>query len=78
MAQKNLAISYDPKADVLYCFYGAPQEAISEEVEGGVILRRDPDSREIVGFTVLDFLRHFRTKPGDVIIPMHEQEEMRA
>lgn len=70
MAEKAIAFSYDPNADVLYCFYGQPREAISEETGQGVILRRDPSTDEIiVGFTVIDFSKWFREHPGAVLSP---------
>ncbi len=75
MAQAKLAINYDPKADVLYCSYGPPQEAISEETSEGIITRRNPETDELVGFTVVDFSRRFLEHPGDTIIPEPERED---
>jgi uncharacterized protein YuzE len=76
MAQKDLGLSYDPQADVLYCSYGPPREAVSEETSRGIIIRRDPETREVVGFTVLDFSRRFEEKPGEVLTPVREIEEL--
>ena len=76
MAQKDLGLSYDPEADVLYCSYGPPREAVSEETSEGIIVRRDPETREVVGFTVLDFSRRFHEKPGEVLTPVPEKEEL--
>ena len=67
MVQQELTISYDPKADVLYCSFGLPQEAISEETDDGVIVRKHPDTGEIVGSTVVDFSRRFQERPGEAI-----------
>ena len=52
MGEKELVIGYDgKKTGVLYCSFGAPQAAISEETADEVILRRHPETREVVGFT---------------------------
>jgi hypothetical protein len=67
MDQKRLTFSYDPKSDVLYGSFGEPCEAISEETAQGVILRFDPETKELVGFTVLAFLRRFKDHPGEPI-----------
>jgi len=49
---------YDAEADVLYVSKGEPRaESDSDEVEEGVIARFDPVSREVVGFTILNFLK---------------------
>ena len=56
---KKLTLSYDKDADVLYMSFGAPQKAISEESEEGILIRRHPDTREVVGVTIIDFEKRF-------------------
>lgn len=59
----NLQYFFDREADVLYVSRGAPRSDVeSEEVGDGVIARLDPVTREIVGFTILNFLK--RTEEG--------------
>lgn len=49
---------YDAEADVLYVSKGEPRaESDSDEVGEGVIARFDPLTREVVGFTILNFLK---------------------
>ncbi|MBF0388322.1 MAG: DUF2283 domain-containing protein [Candidatus Omnitrophica bacterium] len=55
----QLTVSYDKDADVLYITEGKPREAIGEIMDDGIIVRRDANSREIFGFTILDFTEHF-------------------
>ena len=60
MAQKEpskLKMAYDAKADVLYASKGAPRPCISEETEEGILLRRDKNTREVVGFTIINYSR---------------------
>ena len=53
---KDLQVKYDVEADILNCSFGKPEEAVSIEIEDGVLLRVDPnDERRVVGFTILDF-----------------------
>lgn len=66
----NLQYFFDREADVLYVSKGAPRADVeSEEVGDGIIARVDPVTQEIVGFTILNFLK--RTEQGlpAVILP---------
>jgi uncharacterized protein YuzE len=63
----NLDIQYDPSADVLYCSFGPPQEAIGEEMDTGVVVRRNPETSAIVGITVIDFSRRFTAEPKNIV-----------
>ena len=63
----KLDISYDPAADVFYCSFGDPREAIGTEVEEGVIVRSDPETNEVVGITIIDFSRRFTLQPAKVV-----------
>jgi hypothetical protein len=53
-------LSYDRDADVLYVSIGTPRPAYTYEDEQGLLLRRDPNSGETVGVTILDYEEHFR------------------
>lgn len=49
---------YDSGADVLYVSKGEPRaDADSDEVGEGIIARFDPATHEVVGFTILNFLK---------------------
>jgi uncharacterized protein YuzE len=63
-----LVLQYDEPGDVLYASLGAPQPALTDEVEDDVWLRYCPPQPEVVGITVLNFRRHFpQEEPADVI-----------
>ena len=55
----QLTVSYDKEADVLYITEGKPRETIGEMMDDGVIVRRDPKTKEVLGFTIVDFTEHF-------------------
>jgi uncharacterized protein YuzE len=59
---QRLSFSYDTEADVLYVSVGRQKSAVGEFLENGVILRRDPKSHRVVGFTIVDFARHFASR----------------
>ena len=51
----RLDISYDRDADVLYVASGKPRIADTFDSEHGVLLRKDPQTHEIVGVTILHY-----------------------
>jgi len=50
---------YDKDSDVMDISLGKPKAAISEEVDDDTVVRIDPKSREIVGFTIINFVNVF-------------------
>ena len=64
---KRLSFSYDKAADVLYVSVGRPKAAVGELLENGVIVRRDPKTDQVVGFTIVDFTRHFASRNAQPI-----------
>lgn len=65
----KLAIVYDSDDDILEVVIGeSSKEAISVEAqeEDEVFLRLDPDTRELVGMTILGFRRYLLDSHGRV------------
>ena len=60
---KGLTVYYDEHADVLYLSRGEPKAAISDEIDEGILLRRDPRTRAVVGLTIIDFRTAFLKHP---------------
>lgn len=68
----RLTVSYDKDADVLYVTEGHPRQAISEMMDDGVIVRRDPKTKKVFGFTIVDFMEHFTgSKPQRIPLKAH-------
>ena len=65
----KITLSYDKDADVLYISEGKPRQAICQMVDRGVIIRKDPKTKKIIGFTVLDFISNF-SKPKARSMPI--------
>jgi len=55
----QLNVAYDREADVLYMSEGEPKEAICQMFDDGVIVRKDPKTKKVTGFTIVDFISHF-------------------
>ena len=78
--RERLGASYDEDADVLYLWRGAaPAEAISLTTEDGLVVRFDPATGEILGFTILDWAARWQAHEHiDFHLPPlgeHESEE---
>jgi len=72
--KENLQWDYDADADVLYISIGKPQKAEGIDLGNGVIVRVNPTTHEIIGFTLLNpvqktlqELKHFEMEPSQNI-----------
>lgn len=52
---KRLIISYKSRTDVLYISIGKPRPGYCEDKGKGFLVRIDPKTKEIIGFTIVDF-----------------------
>ncbi len=59
--KEKIILDYDEEADILYLSFGEPRSAITEEM-GNIGVRVDPKTNEIVGLTVIEFLKTFKMK----------------
>ena len=57
--REGLKAIYDATLDTLFVEIGEPKEALTEHVVDNVMVRINPDSLQIVGFEILDFLDDF-------------------
>ena len=64
---KKIIFDYDEEADVLYVSFGKPQKAIVEE-KGNLAIRKNEKTGEVVGVTILDFLKYAKQKPQKIEI----------
>jgi uncharacterized protein YuzE len=64
--EKTIMFFYDKDNDIMDISFGKPKVAISEEADDDIVVRIDPKSREILGFTIINFanvfLKRFATK----------------
>ncbi len=66
----QLTFVYDREADVLYVSKGHPEYTDYQELDN-LILRLDPKTKEIVGFTIIDFEGRFVQTQAPVTIPLN-------
>ncbi len=65
----QLSCLYDREADVLYVSKGHPEFTDYQELDN-LILRLDPRTKEIVGFTIVDFEGRFAETQSAVTLPL--------
>lgn len=67
---KEIRMVYDEEGDILDVSIGAPEDAISKEVEDDFFLRVEPDSGAVVGFSILNFRKWFKDAKDTKILPV--------
>ncbi len=75
MAKEPLNLFYDRKGDVLYISIGSPKDAISKEVNDDMLIRVQPDTEKVVGFTILNFAERFSDLKKEQFVPIKAQFE---
>lgn len=71
MTNKNLNIFYDSEADVLYFSKGTPSgKDISDEVADEVVIRKNPKTKEVTGFTILNFSKKSKKSSKSFKLPI--------
>ena len=63
---------FDEEGDVLDITIGKPRKAVAKELKNDVAIRVDPQSGEIVGIVILNFMKRFRLKkkPEKIELPV--------
>ena len=78
----RLKIVYDQEADVLYVTKGTHEHTDYFEYTEDVILRFHPETKQLVGFTLIDFSEHFAQAAPDIGLPftidfqMHNEADL--
>lgn len=66
-----LNLFYDNEADVLYFSKGQPSaDDISDEASDEVVIRRNPKTLEVTGFTILNFSRKSKEASKSMRLPV--------
>ena len=52
--KSNLKWDYDAEADILYISFGSPKIAEGVDIGEGTIIRIQPETKEIIGVTILN------------------------
>ncbi|MCI0475696.1 MAG: hypothetical protein L0Y55_05570 [Anaerolineales bacterium] len=66
----ELNFVYDRDADVLYVSKGHPVYTDYVELNDDLILRLDPRTRQVVGFTIVDFVGRFAKEASPFRVPL--------
>lgn len=68
---EKIEFDYDEEADVMYVSFGEPKKAVTEEV-GNIGIRIDEKTREIVGLTIIEFMKTFGKTHRPINIPVSD------
>lgn len=74
--EKRLRFAYDKKADILDISLGRPKKALSREVEDDFFVRFDPKTKKVIGFSILNFEKWFKSLDDYRLIPMSAEFSM--
>jgi hypothetical protein len=66
----QLQFLYDHTADVLHVSKGHPILTNSTALDENVILQLDPQTEEIVGFSIIDFVKRFTNREEPSTVPL--------
>jgi uncharacterized protein YuzE len=73
--ENQIRYFFDKEADVLYFTQRKPSARdISCEIEEGIIVRVDPETKEVIGFTILNFLKRQIKSP--IKLPLSAEFEL--
>lgn len=65
---------YDKDADVFYLSQGKPSaKSVTYEASDDVILRLDPKSNKVKGFTILNFNRRLKKTTHPISLPIEAE-----
>ncbi len=68
---KRLNFLYDHAADVLHISVGHPIFSDSVPLNDEIILQVDPTTQEIVGFSIIDFIKRFANHEEPTVVPLN-------
>lgn len=52
---KDIKFDYDRELDILYAFLDKPEPAVCSEELEGILIRRKPGTKKVVGFTIYNY-----------------------
>ena len=58
--KERLRFWFDREGDVLDISVGKPKKAVSKELEDDILIRMIPNTKKVVGFTILNFTKRFK------------------
>ena len=64
---------YDEVEDILYLWLDGPRPAVTFETSHGHLVQLDPETREFVGLTVIDYRSRWEGKEIAVEVPSFEE-----
>ena len=69
--EKKLTVDYYEEGDELNVLVGPARKALYVEVADDIYRRLDPSSEEVLGFTIVNFRAHARTRGPQIPVVGH-------
>ena len=67
---KEMRMIYDDEGDVLDVSLSVPVKAVSREMDDDFFVRIEPNSEEVVGFSILNFKKWFKNSKDEKVLPL--------
>ena len=65
----DLRLAYDQENDVAYISLGEPRESVCETLENGVVIKRDPSTKDVIGLILFDVTHNFASTHPRTVAP---------
>jgi len=62
LEERKIGFYFDEEGDVLDITFGKPRKAVAKELKNDIAVRVDPESGEVVGIVILNFMKRFRMR----------------
>jgi hypothetical protein len=77
MDTSPLSAHYDAEMDIFSAWSRQPEEVVCVEPSEGIVLRMDPITNELVGYTILDLRKQFeRVDPDTASLPFVSESQI--
>ena len=70
MKKDKLLVHYDPEGDLLEVVFGEPKPSYYEDIGDDVSVRKDEDTGEITGFSILNVKKREKKQQTSFEIPL--------
>lgn len=68
-----MTLYFDEEGDILEITVGCPRKSLAKELKDDIFVRYDPETGEIVGIMILNFLKQFmgKKRPEEIEFPLN-------
>ncbi|RLI05175.1 hypothetical protein DRO26_02960 [Candidatus Bathyarchaeota archaeon] len=71
LGEGKISVVYDRESDIMHVSLRTHVKSEVKEVEEGIYARYDVKTKQLVGFTIINFLKKF-PEPKEIMIPIQQ------